>query len=99
MATTRKTLLARVRDPADRDAWQQFYELYAPMIYRYARSLGLPRGDAEEVSSDCLEIVARRIPTLVSQAERTASSQLERSRVASSSAVTMPGTLPTALAP
>ena len=61
MTSTRRTLLTRVKDPADREAWDEFYELYAPLLYRYARGLGLTRDDADEVRDRCLEIVARRI--------------------------------------
>ena len=49
MTITRKTLLERVRDSSDHEAWTEFYELYAPLIYRYARGRGLPSHDAEEI--------------------------------------------------
>ena len=62
MNTTRRTLLARVRDRGDEDAWESFYELYAPLLYQYARRLGLSATDAEEVRDQCLEVVSRRMP-------------------------------------
>jgi RNA polymerase sigma-70 factor (ECF subfamily) len=62
MPTTRQTLLHRVRDPADREAWEEFFELYAPLLERYARACGLARADAEEVRDQCLEVLARRLP-------------------------------------
>lgn len=55
-------MLARVRDGADTDAWQQFHALYAPLLYRYARARGLSRADAEEVRDQCLLVVSRKIP-------------------------------------
>jgi RNA polymerase sigma-70 factor (ECF subfamily) len=62
MATTRKTLLARVRDRRDDEAWREFYALYAPLLYHYARSRGLARADAEELRDHCFEVIARRLP-------------------------------------
>src|SRR5262249_29869135 len=62
VTTTRRTLLHRVRDPADREAWEQFFELYAPLLEGYARAHGLARDDAEEVRDQCLEVLARKLP-------------------------------------
>jgi RNA polymerase sigma-70 factor (ECF subfamily) len=62
MTTTRATLLDRVRDPRDREAWEQFFELYAPLLEGYARANGLGPADAEEVRDRCLAVVAQRMP-------------------------------------
>jgi len=62
MKTTRQTLLHRVRDPADREAWDEFFELYAPLLEGYARAHGLARDDVEEVRDQCLEVLARKLP-------------------------------------
>ena len=61
MNTTRTSLLQRVKDYADRTAWAEFYKLYAPLIYRYARARRLPRAEAEEVRDQCMEVVTRKI--------------------------------------
>lgn len=63
MKTTRTSLLHRVRDPHDTDAWAEFYDLYAPLLYRFARSRGLAACDAEEIRDQCLEILTRRMTT------------------------------------
>ena len=31
---TRESLLLRIRDPRDRDAWFEFVSIYRPLIYR-----------------------------------------------------------------
>jgi len=62
MAKTRATLLHRVRDPGDREAWEEFFALYAPLMEGYARASGLARADAEEVRDQCLEVLARKLP-------------------------------------
>ena len=61
MSSTRVTLLERVRDQRDEGAWQQFFELYAPLLYRYARSRGLGHDDAQEVRDRCLATLTRRL--------------------------------------
>jgi RNA polymerase sigma-70 factor (ECF subfamily) len=62
MTGTRATLLERVRDPRDREAWDEFFALYAPLLEGYARASGLPRSDAEEVRDQCLEVLTRKLP-------------------------------------
>ncbi len=63
MSTTRATLLERVRDARDAAAWEEFFALYAPLLEGYARALGLPAADAEEVRDQCLAAVVERIAT------------------------------------
>lgn len=70
MTTTRRTLLHRVRDPGDRAAWEQFFELYAPLLEGYARAHGLARDDAEEVRDQCLEVLTRKLPSFEYRRER-----------------------------
>jgi len=43
---TRLSLIVRLRDLQDQQAWAQFVELYAPPIYGYARKRGLQDADA-----------------------------------------------------
>src|SRR6266404_1111908 len=61
MTTTRASLLLRIKDRSDADAWKDFQELYAPLLYRYARARGLSREDAEDVRDECMAAVARKI--------------------------------------
>jgi RNA polymerase sigma-70 factor (ECF subfamily) len=61
MNTTRASLLIRVKNPRDTQAWAQFYDLYGPLLYRYARAKGLSHEDAEDVQSTCYEQIVRQI--------------------------------------
>jgi RNA polymerase sigma-70 factor (ECF subfamily) len=61
MTTTRATLLERLRDPADAEAWERFFALYAPLLERYARALGMVPSDAEEIRDQCLAQVVQRM--------------------------------------
>ena len=56
---TRPSLLVRIRDVADREAWRQFVELYAPLVYRFARRRGLQDADAADLTQEVLQAVAR----------------------------------------
>jgi RNA polymerase sigma factor (sigma-70 family) len=61
---TRLSLLVRLRDARDDGAWSQFVELYAPLIFGFARRHGLQDADAADVTQDVLLAVARGIQTL-----------------------------------
>ena len=56
---TRVTLLTRLRDGRDGDAWREFFDLYGPVVYRFARNRGLQDADAADLMQDVLRSVAR----------------------------------------
>jgi RNA polymerase sigma-70 factor (ECF subfamily) len=56
--TTQPTLLLRLRDARDAEAWGQFVELYAPLVYGYLRRHGLQDADAADVTQEVLRAVA-----------------------------------------
>jgi RNA polymerase sigma-70 factor (ECF subfamily) len=62
MPETRDSLIAQIQDPTNRDAWDQFTQLYRPIVYRLARSRGLQDDDAEDLTQQVLLSVARAIP-------------------------------------
>ncbi len=68
--TTRPSLLLRIRDSRDKDAWRQFVEVYAPLIYRFARQAGLQDADAADVTQEVLKAVARAGKRLDYDAQR-----------------------------
>lgn len=51
---TRASLLARLGDPEDRLAWQQFVELYGSLLYGFARQRGLQDADAADLTQEVL---------------------------------------------
>src|SRR5262245_36106199 len=59
--TTRASLLFRLRDWQDHDAWVQFVALYEPTVYRILRRHGLQDADAREVMQQLLMAVSRSI--------------------------------------
>jgi RNA polymerase sigma-70 factor (ECF subfamily) len=61
---TRASLLMRLRDPRDDGAWREFIDLYAPLVYGYARKQGLQDVDAADLSQEVLGAVAASIERL-----------------------------------
>lgn len=51
---TRGTLLARLRDVDDKDAWEQFINCYTPRIYAWCRRFGLQESDSADITQDVL---------------------------------------------
>ena len=58
---TRDSLLVQVRSPANREAWEEFAQIYQPVIYRLARLRGLQDADAQDLSQQVLIAVASAI--------------------------------------
>lgn len=56
---TRDTLIARLQNPADRQAWDEFVSLYEPLIFRFSRRRGLQDADALDITQRVLWAVAR----------------------------------------
>lgn len=59
--TTRASLLVRLRDADDREAWASFVDLYAPVVYGFARGRGLQDADAADLTQTVLLKVARSV--------------------------------------
>ncbi|HEX5269744.1 MAG TPA: sigma-70 family RNA polymerase sigma factor [Gemmataceae bacterium] len=55
---TRASLLVRLRDPHDKQAWEQFVQLYAPVVYGFARKRGLQDADAADLMQEVFRSVA-----------------------------------------
>ena len=62
--STRVSLLVRLGDSRDAAAWTQFVDLYAPLVYGYARKQGLQDADAADLAQDVLVSVAGAVGRL-----------------------------------
>lgn len=58
---TRESLLLRVGDPANAEAWREFAAIYRPAVYRLARRRGLQDADAEDLSQRVLVAISQKI--------------------------------------
>jgi RNA polymerase sigma-70 factor (ECF subfamily) len=61
MDTTRASLLLRIRERDNSQAWSEFVRLYRPILLTYARARGLAQHDAEDVAQHCLALIYRKI--------------------------------------
>lgn len=62
MWTTSLSLLERLRQPEDQEAWIRFVELYTPLLYRFARAARLPEQDAADLVQDVFAVVVGKLP-------------------------------------
>lgn len=62
MFTTSFTLIGRLGDPGDADAWGHFVTLYAPLLRAWVRPLCGQDADADDVIQEVLFVVTRRLP-------------------------------------
>src|SRR5215472_4588383 len=59
---TRPSLLRRLKDTQDQQSWQEFHDLYAKMIFRFAIKAGLTEDEAQEVVQDTMIGAAKNLP-------------------------------------
>jgi len=57
--STRASLLLRLRDVDNAQAWEQFAEIYSPIVFGFCRNQGLQDADAADVSQEVMRTVAR----------------------------------------
>jgi RNA polymerase sigma factor (sigma-70 family) len=56
--TTRRSLLLRLQDARDGQAWSDFVDVYSPVVYGFARKQGLQDADAADLVQEVLRSVA-----------------------------------------
>lgn len=61
MQTTQTNLLSAVRDSQNREAWGQFYRIYAPMLRNFGRRLGVKETDLDDLGQEVLMIAHRSL--------------------------------------
>lgn len=58
---TRASLMLRLRDPQDQQAWGQFITTYEPLVLRMLRERGLQEADARDVTQQVVMAVAHAV--------------------------------------
>ena len=58
---TRQSLLIRLADRKDGQAWFDFVDVYSPLIYGFARRCGLQDADAADLVQEVLQSVTRSV--------------------------------------
>lgn len=67
---TRLSLIVRLKDCGDRQAWGEFLQIYRPLVYRLAAAKGLQHADAEDVAQQVFSSLARAVQRWQPDAER-----------------------------
>jgi|LakMenE01Jun11ns_1017448.scaffolds.fasta_scaffold9879788_2 RNA polymerase sigma-70 factor (ECF subfamily) len=67
---TRASLLIKLQNVDDVDAWETFVKLYSPALFRTARKLNLQPVDAENVVQEVLLVVAKSVGSWLGRQDR-----------------------------
>jgi RNA polymerase sigma factor (sigma-70 family) len=59
--TTRRSLLLRIKNPDDRESWQDFFQTYSGLIHAVAIRAGLTESEAQEVVQETMIAVSKKI--------------------------------------
>ena len=62
MQETSPTLLERLRQPHDQEAWGRFVRLYTPLLMEWARRLGLQEADASDLLQEVFGVLITALP-------------------------------------
>jgi RNA polymerase sigma-70 factor (ECF subfamily) len=62
MDTTPISLLERLRRPGERAAWDRLVQLYTPLLYYWARRMGLQEPDAADLVQEVFAVLVRQLP-------------------------------------
>ena len=62
MNTTPVSLLERLRQPAERAAWTRFLQLYTPLLFYWARRMGMAEPDAADLVQDVFTLLVQKLP-------------------------------------
>jgi RNA polymerase sigma-70 factor (ECF subfamily) len=62
MDSTSVSLLQRLRQPGAHEAWARFVQLYTPLLYHWARRLGLQEPDAADLVQDVFTTLVQKLP-------------------------------------
>ncbi|MEQ1826672.1 MAG: sigma-70 family RNA polymerase sigma factor [Pirellula sp.] len=61
LADTRNSLVMRLANQQDVEAWDQFVEIYQPLVFRLARSKGFQEADAHDIVQEVMIAVSKAI--------------------------------------
>jgi RNA polymerase sigma-70 factor (ECF subfamily) len=68
--TTPVSLLQRLRQPGQREAWARFVDLYGPLLLYWARRAGLSEEDAADAVQDIFTRLVEELPRFVYDPDR-----------------------------
>jgi RNA polymerase sigma-70 factor (ECF subfamily) len=60
--TTSVSLLERLRQPGEAEAWDRLVELYTPLLYSWACRMGLQDQDAADLVQEVFTVLVQKLP-------------------------------------
>lgn len=60
--STSGSLLERLRNPNEQEAWNRFADLYTPLLYYWLRRLGLSENDAADQVQEIFLVLVAKLP-------------------------------------
>jgi RNA polymerase sigma-70 factor (ECF subfamily) len=63
MLTTPPSLLARLRQSSERDAWERFVEMYTPLFFGWTKRLNLDDHEAADLVQDLFAVLVEQLPS------------------------------------
>jgi RNA polymerase sigma-70 factor, ECF subfamily len=69
--STSQSLIHRLRDPSDADAWTRFVHLYTPLLLSWTNRAGLAQADASDVIQDVFTRLLRALPEFTYDPQRS----------------------------
>jgi RNA polymerase sigma-70 factor (ECF subfamily) len=70
MQDTPVSLLERLKQPAPHQAWTRFVNLYAPLLYRWVRRLGVSGDQAEDLVQEVFAVLVQALPAFTYDPQR-----------------------------
>lgn len=62
MHTTSASLLGRLRESGDEEAWSRFVHVYSPILYSWVRKMGLSQDDAADLIQEVFAVLVQKLP-------------------------------------
>ena len=63
MESTPASLLLRLRQPSDEEAWKRFVRIYTPLLWHWAERWGLQADDAADLVQEVFVVLLKSLPT------------------------------------
>ena len=71
MDTTPVSLLVRIKESGDAEAWRRLVDLTTPLLFSWTHAARLQGADAADLVQDVLTVLAQRLPTFEYDAEKS----------------------------
>src|SRR5262245_51291833 len=62
MDSTPSSLFARLREPANQEAWARFVRLYTPLLYAWANRAGVHRSETDDLVQEVFAVLVQKLP-------------------------------------